>query len=94
VLLTESDGASNRFRYVVWNYTRPKFRDVQYAVGEFIRTQPAPDKTRVEWTYRFALRNGVSAEEKARFQKVILEQQFAEWMRGVLGTGRSNVEAN
>ena len=41
---------------MVWNYTSPKYRDVSYAVGEFIRTQPAPDKTNVNWTYRFALK--------------------------------------
>ncbi len=29
VLLTESNGDSSRFRYVVWNYTNPKFRDVE-----------------------------------------------------------------
>jgi hypothetical protein len=87
VLLTESSGGTNRFRYVVWNYTNPKFRDVEYAVGEFVRTQPSPDKTHVNWTYRFALKDGLSAEEKSRFQTIFLEQQFAEWMRQVLGTG-------
>lgn len=81
VLLTESTADSRRFRYVVWNYTSPKFRDVDYAVGEFVRTQTAPDKTHVEWTYRFALKSGLGSEEKARFQKVFLEQQFALWMR-------------
>ncbi len=81
VLLTESTDAGSRFRYVVWNNTSPKFRDVEYAVGEFVRTQPAPDKTRVNWTYRFALKSGLSSEEKSRFQEIFLEQQFAEWMR-------------
>jgi hypothetical protein len=81
VLLTESNAERSRFRYVVWNWTSPKFRDVAYAVGEFTRTQPAPDKTHVDWTYRFALKSGLSDEEKSRFQKVFLEQQFALWMR-------------
>jgi hypothetical protein len=81
VLIAESNDGISRFRYVVWNHTNPKFRDVAYAVGEFVRTQPAPDKTHVEWTYRFALKSGVSSEEKTRFQKVFLEQQFALWMR-------------
>lgn len=88
VLVTESSRESNRFRYVVWNYTNPKFRDVEYAVGEFIRTQPAPDRTYVNWTYRFKLKDGLSADDQARFQKVFLEQQFAEWMRNVFGTAR------
>lgn len=81
VLLTESTADSQRFRYVVWNNTSPNFRNVDYAVGEFVRTQTAPDKTHVNWTYRFALRSGLSNEEKTRFQKVFLEQQFALWMR-------------
>ena len=81
VLLTESNEQGSRFRYVVWNYTGPKFRDVAYAVGEFVRTQPAPDRTRVTWTYRFALKSGLDADERARFRTVFLDQQFAEWMR-------------
>jgi hypothetical protein len=81
VLLTESNAESSRFRYVVWNYTSPKFRDVQYAVGEFVRTQPAPNRTHVNWTYRFALKSGLSAEEKSRFQKIFLKREFSEWMR-------------
>jgi hypothetical protein len=81
VLLTESTGDSSRFRDVVWSHTNPKFRDVEYAVGEFVRTQPAPDKTRVSWTYRFALKPGLTREEKVRFQKDFLEAQFAVWMR-------------
>ncbi len=81
VLLTESTGDSNRFRYVVWNQTDPKYRDVEYAVGEFVRTQPQPGKTLVNWTYRFALKSGVSAEERSRFQKVFLERELSLWMR-------------
>jgi hypothetical protein len=81
VLLTESSDQGSRFRYLVWNYTGPKFRDVAYAVGEFVRTRPAPDRTRVTWTYRFALKSGLSAKEKAHFKSVFLERQFAEWMR-------------
>ncbi|HEU5136478.1 MAG TPA: hypothetical protein VFU13_15110 [Steroidobacteraceae bacterium] len=81
VLLTESNSDSSRFRYVVWNNTSETFRDVAYAVGEFVRTQVAPDKTRVSWTYRFALKSGLSSEERSRFQKIFVERQFSEWMR-------------
>jgi len=81
VLLTESDDAGSRFRYLVWNYTSPKFRDVAYAVGEFVRTQPSPDETLVSWTYRFALRDGVSEDEQSRFQEVFLGREFPKWMR-------------
>jgi hypothetical protein len=89
VLLTESTGTTNRFRYVVWNYTNPKFRDVEYAVGEFIRTQPAPDQTHVNWTYRFALKEGRDPEQ---FRKTFLDTIFAEWMRNVFGTARPGGE--
>jgi hypothetical protein len=81
LLLTESNDAGSRFRYVVWNYTSPKFRDVAYAVGEFVRTQPSPDETLVSWTYRFALKDGVSGEEKLRFQENFLGREFPRWMR-------------
>jgi hypothetical protein len=81
VLLTESNGDGSRFRYVVWNYTSPKFRDVEYAVGEFDRTQRAPDLTRINWTYRFALKSGLSSEQRSRFQKVFLERELSVWMR-------------
>ena len=90
VLLTESSGDTNRFRYVVWAYTHPKFRDVAYAVGEFVRTQPTPETTQVDWTYRFALKDGLSTEDKSHFETVFLEQQFALWMRNVLGTAETS----
>jgi hypothetical protein len=81
VLLTESNGDGSRFRYVVWNYTSPKYRDVDYAVGEFVRTQPAPGKTLINWTYRFALKSGLSSEDKSRFKKIFLERELSLWMR-------------
>jgi hypothetical protein len=93
VLLTESTENSSRFRYVVWNHTNPKYRDVAYAVGEFVRTQPAPDRTTVSWTYRFALKSGVSTEERARFQMVFLEQEFAVWMRTQMDRSPADAEA-
>ena len=87
VLLVESGAGIRRFRYVVWNYTSPKFRDVAYAVGEFVRTQPAPGKTHVNWTYRFALKSGLSSEEKSRFQEVFLKRELSLWMRTQLDRG-------
>lgn len=88
----ESNSERSRFRYVVWNHTNPKFRNVAYAVGEFVRTQPAPNKTIVTWTYRFALKGGLSAEEKSRFQKIFLEQEFAAWMRTQMDRKPSDAE--
>lgn len=94
VLLTEAGDDSRRFRYAVWNYTSPKFRDVDYAVGEIFSTQAAPDMTHVTWTYRFAPKSGLSAEERRRFRKTFLEHQFALWMRSQLERGRSVAEAD
>jgi hypothetical protein len=90
VLHTEAHSDSRRFRYVVWNYTREKMRDVDYAVGEFVHTQIAPDKTQVNWTYRFALKEGRDPE---LFRKSFLERDFAEWMRTLMEQGRSRAEA-
>jgi hypothetical protein len=81
VLLTESGADGSRFRYLVWNYTSPKYRDVDYAVGEFVRTEPAPGKTLVSWTYRFALKRGTSRQERSSFQKIFLERELSLWMR-------------
>jgi hypothetical protein len=90
VLHTEAHSESRRFRYVVWNYTSPQFRDVRYAVGEFIHTQPAPDRTHINWTYRFALQEGRDPE---LFRKSFIDTGFAEWMRTLLERGRANAEA-
>jgi len=90
VLLAESHNDSRRFRYVVWNYTREKMRDVDYAVGEFVHSPIAPDKTQVNWTYRFALKEGRDAE---LFRKSFLESEFAEWMRTLMEQARSRAEA-
>lgn len=90
VLLREADSKSRRFRYVVWNYTSPEFRDVHYAVGEFIHTQPAPEKTHINWTYRFALKEG---QDPGLFRSSFLDTVFAEWMRTLLERGRANAEA-
>jgi hypothetical protein len=90
VLLTESHSNSRRFRYVVWNYTREKMRDVDYAVGEFVHTKIAPGKTQVNWTYRFALKEG---RDRELFRSSFLERDFAEWMRTLQEQGRSRAEA-
>lgn len=90
VLHREANEGSQRFRYVVWNYTSAIFSDVRYAVGEFIHTQTAPDRTHINWTYRFALKDGSSSEA---FRKSFLDTVFADWMRSLLERGRANAEA-
>lgn len=93
VLLTEASDGGRRFRYVVWNYTSPKFRDVAYAVGEIVNTRPASGMTHVAWTYRFAPKSGLGAEERLRFRQTFIEQQFAVWMRSQLESGKAASEA-
>jgi hypothetical protein len=93
LLLTDSNDGASRFRYLVWNYTSPKFRDVEYAVGEFIRTAPAPDQTHVRWTYRFTLKDYVGPEAQERFRKEFLDGIFAEWMRSQMQRGKAYAEA-
>lgn len=93
VLRTETGADSRRFRYMVWNYTSPKFRDVDYAVGDIFSTKAASGATHVTWTYRFALKAGLGAGERGRFRKGFLEKLFAEWMRSQLEAGRSASEA-
>jgi hypothetical protein len=93
VLHSETHSDNRRFRYVVWNYTSERFRVVDYAVAEFVHTQPAPDRTHINWTYRFALKSGLSAEERSRFRETFLERDQAEWMRSMLERGRSRAEA-
>jgi hypothetical protein len=93
VLYSEVNPDNRRFRYVVWNYTSKKFLAVDYAVGEFIYTQPAPDKTHINWTYRFALKSGLGTDERSRFRKSFLDGDFAEWMRSVLELKRTTAEA-
>lgn len=94
VLRTESNADGSRFRYLVWNQTSEKFRDIDYAVGEFVRTQPAPGKTLINWTYRFALKRALSAEEKSRFQEDFLERELSLWMRTQLDRDESAAEAS
>jgi len=93
VLVAEAADGGRRFRYVVWNYTSPKFRDVDYAVGEIVNTGPTPDTTHVAWTYRFAPKRGLDAEARRRFQETFVEQAFAAWMRSQLESGRAAAEA-
>ncbi len=94
VLLADASADSRRFRYAVWNYTSPKFRDVDYAVGEIVTTRTASGATHVAWTYRFAPKSGLNAGDRRRFRETFLEHEFATWMRSQLESGRSAAEAD
>lgn len=98
VLLLEQQPDSFRFRYVVWNYTSPQFPPIQYAVGEFLKTELGGTRTRVRWTYAFqpdrqrypGYQGGFS---DALFRQNFLDRTFAQWMRNTLAGGKKRAEA-
>ncbi|MFZ0592543.1 MAG: hypothetical protein WAM39_18950 [Bryobacteraceae bacterium] len=61
VLEHESLPNFSRFRYIVWNYTTPRARPVEYeyGVGEFRIVPIDGARTRVKWTYSFKLKDNV-----------------------------------
>jgi hypothetical protein len=95
VLLLEQQPGSSRFRYVVWNYTSPKFPPIHYAVGEFLHTEFGGTRTRVRWTYAFhpdrdRYQAGYNDDV---FRQDFLDGQFAQWMRNTLAGGKQRAEA-
>ena len=54
----EDTPTSSHFRYIVWNYTTPKAKPIEYGVGEFRTDQLDLGHTRVTWTYSFKLKIG------------------------------------
>lgn len=91
-----SDG--EYFRYIVWNYTSDKARAVSFGIGEF-RYEPLPgDRTRITWSYSFALNEDrfpgrLGALGRSLFRNFFLEEDYAEMMRSVLATTKRNAEA-
>jgi len=89
VLEKRRDPTSYRFRYEVWNYTTAKARPIAYAVGEFHFSQVEPRRTRIVWTYSFALRPNrfpgyLGSAGDFLFRVGFLDRQYAELMRGTL----------
>jgi hypothetical protein len=98
VLVREAAPTSARFRYVVWNYTSPTARPIQYAVGEFRRTERADGTTHVRWTYAFRLRGdrfpGALGPVGAwLFRVSFLDRSYAAMMRGSLAGMKARAEA-
>jgi len=78
-----------RFRYVVWNYTTAQARPIRYGVGDFHYTATADGRTRIHWTYSFALNRWrfpgfLGPLGDYLFRAGFLDGQYAELMRGVL----------
>jgi hypothetical protein len=89
VLENERTETMARFRYVVWNYTTDKARPIRYGVGEFVRTQLEDGRTKVVWTYSFALNRSrfpgfLGGLGDYLFRVGFLERDYAEMMRSTL----------
>ena len=93
VLVAEASVNSRLFRYVVWNYTSEKKRDVEYAIGEIASAQLGEDSTRVTWTYRYVLKSGLGVAQRQSFEEDFLDTALPIWMRSQLERARSFAEA-
>lgn len=88
-LESEVGATSYHFRYQVWNYTTEKARPIRYAVGDFHFAAIASDRTRIVWTYSFALDpqrfpGYLGAVGNFLFRVTFLDRQYAELMRNTL----------
>jgi hypothetical protein len=85
----EDSPTSSHFRYIVWNYTTPKAKPIEYGVGEFSVVQLDPGHTRIRWTYSFHLKADVfpgnlGAVGQWLFRVSFLDREYAAMMRDVL----------
>jgi len=94
VLLSDT----NRFRYIVWNYTSEKAHAVSYGIGEFVYEERSENETRIRWSYSFALDDShfpgnFGALGRFLFRKFFLEGDYATMMRGVLASIKAAAES-
>jgi hypothetical protein len=87
----------SHFRYIVWNYTTPKAKPIEYGVGEFTIVQPDPGHTRITWTYSFKLKTDVFPGEfgsvgRWLFSAYFLNREYADMMKGVLNGYKHDAE--
>jgi hypothetical protein len=78
-----------RFRYVVWNYTSPQARPIEYGVGEFRDSQMDAGHTHIVWTYSFKLKDNTfpgyfGALGRYLFRIAFLDRDYATMMRATL----------
>lgn len=98
ILTNKVDRTEARFRYIVWGYTSPKAKAVDFAVGEFVRTAIDADTTKVEWTYSFVLKKNripgcLGALGRWVFRTFFLNRSYADMMRHTLEAEKNNAEA-
>ena len=78
-----------RFRYIVWNYTSPKARPIEYGIGEFRDSQIDAGHTHIVWTYSFKLKDNkfpgyLGAFGRYLFRVGFLDRDYAAMMRATL----------
>ncbi|HKD59905.1 MAG TPA: hypothetical protein VKB47_05570 [Terracidiphilus sp.] len=93
----EDAPASSHFRYIVWNYTTPKAKPIEYGVGEFRISQLDSGHTRITWTYSFKLKGDVFPGELGAlgrwlFRVQFLEHEYAAMMKDVLNGYKQDAE--
>ena len=98
ILVREQTKTSSRFRYVVWRYTSPQARPIEYGVGEFVDTQVDARHTHIVWTYSFKLKENrfpgyLGPLGQFLFHIGFLDRQYAEMMRGTLKAGKVAAES-
>lgn len=99
VLLARRTATTDRFRYIVWDYSSPQARPVDHAIGDFVRTAVGPGATDVTWTYSFALRDNrvpgaFGPLGRYAFQRFFLDRSYAEMMRNTLAAEKAGAEAS
>lgn len=87
----------SHFRYIVWNYTTPKAKPIEYGVGEFRIVQPDAGHTRITWTYAFKLKTDVFPGEFGSFGRWLfsayfLNREYADMMKDVLNGYKHDAE--
>jgi hypothetical protein len=98
VLEREQKETESRFRYLVWNYSTPKGRPAEYALGEFLVSQVDASHTRIIWIYSFTLRKSVFPGNLGRFGRWLfrvsfVDRDYATLMRSVLQGYKENAES-
>jgi hypothetical protein len=78
-----------RFRYIVWHYTSPQARPIEYGVGEFHDSQTDVGHTHIVWTYSFKLKDDtfpgyLGALGRYLFKIGFLDRDYAAMMRATL----------
>jgi hypothetical protein len=78
-----------RFRYIVWHYTSPQARPIEYGVGEFRYSQIDPGHTHIVWTYSFKLKDDtfpgyLGGLGRYLFKIGFLDRDYAAMMRATL----------